>query len=135
MFEENNYSRIPVIDDPFLKEKNAPYYLELTLEQITDLLFILECYRRETLDYFNASSVENQRRCYDAYDNLISKSSNLISFFESKLSSSHIYLLMAKKDNLERVKTNLSWRYKDNFNNHTLDHLYDLKEKSLKNKN
>ena len=66
MLEENNYSRIPVIEDPFLKEKNAPYTVELTLEQITDLLFILDCYRHDTLKSFNNSSLEKSKKRLNA---------------------------------------------------------------------
>lgn len=127
MFYENNYSRIPVIEDPFLKEKNAPYFVELTLEQITDLLFILDCYRHETLESFNNSSPENQSRTVFEYDRLISNCSNIINLFENSLTSEHLYILSNKNENLKRIKEKLSWRWKDDFKNNGLESLYLLK--------
>lgn len=126
MFEENNYSRIPVIDDPFLKEKNELYKLEVTLEQITDLLFILDCYRRETLSQYKNSSVENQRRCFREYDILLSKSENLINFFEGRLVNSHRSILLSQQENDERIKSNLSWRYRDKFVENMIKEYRDL---------
>ncbi len=126
MFEENNYSRIPVIEDPFLKEKNAPYFVELTLEQITDLLFILDCYRRKTLSQYKNSSVENQRRCFREYDILLSKSENLINFFEGRLVNSHRSILLSQQENDERIKSNLSWRYRDKFVENMIKEYRDL---------
>ncbi len=127
MLEENNYSRIPVIEDPFLKEKNAPYTVELTLEQITDLLFILDCYRHDTLKSFNNSSLENQSRTIFEYDRLISNCSNFINLFLNRLTSEHLDILSNKNKNLKRIKEKLSWRWKDDFEKSRLESLYHLK--------
>ena len=135
MFGEKKYITISELDNPFLVKKDSEYQLTLTLEQIADLLFILDCYRRETLDCYKASSKENKRRVINLYDSLISKSSDLIRFFENSLDSSHIKILFNEKENLKRKEEWLGWRHADDFQRDGLQQLYNWKIKKEESEN